>query len=115
MRCVVFVLATLTLVGCQDAMQPAQPTTSLPLAQGGSGSYEIVDLGTLDQTNGGQSVPVLDGAFRHPIDLGDLSNMSCSACHRYNRAFQHPVKLGDLSQFKCADCHAGKNWTLEGY
>ena len=53
MRCVVFVLATLTLVGCQDAMQPAQPTTSLPLAQGGSGSYEIVDLGTLDQTNGG--------------------------------------------------------------
>lgn len=53
MRCVVFVLATLALVGCQDAMQPAQPATSLPLEQGGPGSYEIVNLGTLDRTNGG--------------------------------------------------------------
>jgi nitrate/TMAO reductase-like tetraheme cytochrome c subunit len=69
---------------------------------------------TLDQTNGGVPVPVRDGAFTHPVDLGDLSNLSCTACHRSNRAFQHPVNLGDLSQFKCADCHAGKNWTLEG-
>src|SRR6266850_1691770 len=52
MRCVVFVLATLALVGCQDAMQPAQPATSLPLAQPGPGSYEVVNLGTIDRTNG---------------------------------------------------------------
>jgi len=69
---------------------------------------------TLDQTNGGTSVAVRDGAFTHPVDLGDLSNLSCTACHRSNRAFQHPLNLGDLSRFKCADCHAGKNWTLEG-
>jgi hypothetical protein len=68
----------------------------------------------LDQTNGGAQVAVVDGKFTHPVNLGDLSGMNCTACHKHTRAFQHPVNLGDLSRFKCTDCHAGKNWTLEG-
>ncbi|MDT7778550.1 MAG: hypothetical protein QOC99_1062 [Acidobacteriota bacterium] len=67
----------------------------------------------LDQTEGGRKIEVEDGKFRHPVNLGDLSGMSCTACHKHTRAFQHPVNLGDLSQFKCIDCHAGKNWALE--
>ena len=67
----------------------------------------------LDQTEGGRKIAVEDGKFRHPVNLGDLSGMSCTACHKHTRAFQHPVNLGDLSQFKCIDCHAGKNWALE--
>ncbi|HJQ34566.1 MAG TPA: NapC/NirT family cytochrome c [Pyrinomonadaceae bacterium] len=68
----------------------------------------------LDQTEGGVPVPVQDGKFQHPVNIGDLSGLSCTACHKHTRAFQHPVNLGDLSKFKCADCHSGKNWTLEG-
>jgi nitrate/TMAO reductase-like tetraheme cytochrome c subunit len=67
----------------------------------------------LDQTEGGVKVELQDGKFRHPVNIGDLSGMSCTACHKHTRAFQHPVNLGDLSQFKCADCHEGKNWTTE--
>jgi hypothetical protein len=62
----------------------------------------------LDQSNAGVSIPVKDGNFRHPVELGDLKGMSCTQCHRGNRAFQHPVNLGDLSEFKCTDCHSGK-------
>ena len=65
----------------------------------------------LDQTEGGVRVAIEDGKFRHPVNLGDLSGMNCTACHKHTRAFQHPVNLGDLSQFKCDDCHAGKVWT----
>ena len=64
----------------------------------------------LDQSEGGAPVAIQDGKFRHPVNLGDLSGMNCTACHSHRRAFQHPVNLGDLSQFKCVDCHAGKNW-----
>ena len=53
MHRVIVVVSAVALIACRDAVQPAQPTTSLPLAQGGPGSYEVVDLGTLDQTNGG--------------------------------------------------------------
>ncbi|HYY97876.1 MAG TPA: NapC/NirT family cytochrome c [Pyrinomonadaceae bacterium] len=66
----------------------------------------------LDQTEGGTPVAIQDGKFRHPVNIGDLSGMNCTACHSHTRAFQHPVNLGDLSQFKCVDCHAGKNWAV---
>ncbi|HZT59532.1 MAG TPA: cytochrome c3 family protein [Pyrinomonadaceae bacterium] len=65
---------------------------------------------TLDQTNGGVPVPVKDGTFQHPVELGGLTQLDCSACHRENKPFQHPVNLGDISKFKCADCHSGKVW-----
>ena len=68
----------------------------------------------LDQTEGGRQVAVQNGMFKHPVNIGDLSGMNCTACHKHTRAFQHPVNLGDLSRFQCTDCHAGKNWTLEG-
>ena len=63
-----------------------------------------------DQSEGGQKIAVENGMFKHPVNIGDLSGMNCTACHSHTRAFQHPVNLGDLSQFKCVDCHAGKNW-----
>ncbi|MBI3649621.1 MAG: NapC/NirT family cytochrome c [Acidobacteria bacterium] len=65
----------------------------------------------LDQTNGGIAVPIKDGTFRHPVELGNLQGLSCTTCHRGNRAFQHPLNLGDLSAFQCTDCHAGKQHT----
>ncbi len=68
----------------------------------------------LDQSEGGRRLAVENGMFRHPVNIGDLSGMNCTACHKHTRAFQHPVNLGDLSQFKCTDCHAGRNWLLEG-
>lgn len=68
----------------------------------------------LDQSEGGQKIAVENGMFKHPVNIGDLSGMNCTACHKHTRAFQHPVNLGDLSQFKCTDCHAGRNWLLEG-
>jgi nitrate/TMAO reductase-like tetraheme cytochrome c subunit len=67
----------------------------------------------LDQSEGDKKVAVQDGKFAHPVNLGDLSGMTCTACHKHTRAFQHPLNLGDLSQFKCTDCHAGKNWALD--
>lgn len=68
----------------------------------------------LDQTNKGTAVPVKDGSFTHPVDLGNLSTLNCAACHKGNRGFQHPVSLGDISQLKCVDCHAGKVWSKQG-
>lgn len=62
----------------------------------------------LDQSEGGVPVAIKGGMFRHPVERGDLTGRSCTACHRGNRAFQHPLNLGDLSQFKCTDCHSGK-------
>ena len=77
----------------------------LGLAAGAVAAVAVVTIG---------AVALQDGKFQHPVNIGDLSGMSCTACHKHTRAFQHPVNLGDLSQFKCTDCHAGKNWTLEG-
>lgn len=68
----------------------------------------------LDQTEGGNLIAALEGAFKHPVELGNLSTLSCVACHKGNGGFQHPVNLGDTSQFKCVDCHAGKVWTKQG-
>jgi hypothetical protein len=62
----------------------------------------------LDQSENNTPVAIKDGRFRHPVELGNLNGLDCTACHRGNRAFQHPLNLGDLSEFKCTDCHAGK-------
>ncbi len=47
-------------------------------------------------------------AFKHPVDLGALSEQKCDTCHRGNKPFQHPINLGDISRFQCAVCHARK-------
>lgn len=65
----------------------------------------------LDQSESGALVSAIEGAFRHPVELGDLSKLNCATCHKGNGGFQHPVNLGDTSRFKCVDCHAGKIWT----
>lgn len=62
----------------------------------------------LDQTEANRPVPIKAGMFRHPVELGNLNGLDCTACHRGNRPFQHPINLGDLSEFKCTDCHSGK-------
>ena len=48
------------------------------------------------------------GSFRHPVDLGELANRKCEACHKPNEPFRHPVNLGDISMFECAECHPRK-------
>lgn len=63
---------------------------------------------TLDQTFGGKTVASKDGAFQHPVNLGDKNEWQCATCHKGNRAFQHPLNLGDISRFECAQCHKGK-------
>jgi nitrate/TMAO reductase-like tetraheme cytochrome c subunit len=65
----------------------------------------------LDQTNFGKTNTAPDGAYRHPIELGDLSTRDCTSCHKGDGGFQHPVNLGDITSFKCVDCHAGKVWS----
>jgi len=35
----------------------------------------------LDQSEAGRPVPIKDGAFQHPIDMGDLTGTSCTECH----------------------------------
>jgi hypothetical protein len=63
---------------------------------------------TVDQTFGGKTIASKDGAFQHPVNLGDKNTWQCAACHKGDRAFQHPVNLGDISQFQCAECHKGQ-------
>jgi len=48
------------------------------------------------------------GSFKHPIDLGALSDLKCTVCHKGDNAFQHPVNLGDISPFQCVECHPRK-------
>ena len=64
----------------------------------------------LDQVVRGNAVQVQNGAFQHPVELGDLKKYNCTHCHTGDKPFQHPVNLGDISGFKCVDCHAGKVW-----
>jgi ribosomal protein S27E len=35
----------------------------------------------LDQSEAGKPVPIKDGGFRHPIDMGDMTGTSCTECH----------------------------------
>ena len=62
----------------------------------------------LDQTYRGQTIPIEQGAFRHPVDLGDLGKQNCTVCHTGDKGFQHPLNLGDISEFKCSECHKAK-------
>ena len=62
----------------------------------------------LDQMNKGASVPVKDGSFTHPVELGALSGYNCTHCHTGSSAFKHPLNLGDISEFKCVECHSTK-------
>ena len=43
--------------------------------------------------------------FKHPVDLGGLSDRKCETCHKANEPFKHPVNLGDISMFQCVECH----------
>jgi hypothetical protein len=47
-------------------------------------------------------------SFRHPVDLGGLSDLECTVCHKGDKPFQHPVNLGDISSFQCVECHPKK-------
>jgi hypothetical protein len=67
----------------------------------------------LEQNAQVSSIAPPDRPFQHPVALGDLSELSCSVCHKANAAFKHPVDLGDLSRFQCADCHTGKRMKRE--
>ena len=62
---------------------------------------------TVDQTFAGKTLTPKDGAFQHPVNLGDKNTFQCAACHKGDRTFKHPLNLGDISQFQCADCHSG--------
>jgi hypothetical protein len=59
-----------------------------------------------DSENAAASVKI--ASFRHPVDLGALSDRKCETCHKANEPFKHPVNLGDISQFQCAECHPRK-------
>ncbi len=48
------------------------------------------------------------GPFKHPVDLGSLSDRKCETCHRADKPFTHPINLGDISMFQCVACHARK-------
>jgi hypothetical protein len=63
----------------------------------------------LDQSQAGSPVAIEKGAFKHPVELGELAKLNCANCHRGSGGFTHPVDLGNISQFKCIDCHAAKN------
>jgi hypothetical protein len=43
--------------------------------------------------------------FKHPVDLGALSDRKCESCHKPTQPFKHPVNLGDISMFQCVECH----------
>jgi len=62
----------------------------------------------LDDTAGGPPAREKSGSFQHPIDLGALSDLKCTVCHKANQPFQHPVNLGDISSFSCVECHPRK-------
>lgn len=63
---------------------------------------------TLDQTFGGKTTAPPNGAFQHPVNLGDKNTYQCAVCHKGDRSFKHPLNLGDLSRFECAECHKGE-------
>lgn len=60
---------------------------------------------TIDRTKGGITTLAADGAFQHPVNLGDKNTWQCAACHKGDQTFKHPINLGDISQFQCAECH----------
>ncbi len=67
---------------------------------------------TLDQTFAGKTTPSVDGAFKHPVNLGDKNTYQCAVCHKGDRSYKHPLNLGDISKFQCAECHKGADKVL---
>lgn len=67
---------------------------------------------TLDQTSAGKTTPSVDGAFKHPVNLGDRNTFQCAVCHKGDRSFKHPLNLGDISKFECAECHKGQTYKM---
>ena len=65
---------------------------------------------TLDQTENGITTPSVNGAFQHPVNLGDRNTFQCAVCHKGDRSFKHPLNLGDISRFECAECHKGGDY-----
>ena len=63
---------------------------------------------TLDQTFDGKTTQPPNGAFQHPVNLGDKNTYQCAVCHKGDRSFKHPLNLGDISRFECAECHKGE-------
>jgi hypothetical protein len=63
----------------------------------------------LDQTYRGSAIQVEQGAFLHPIDLGELGKHNCTVCHTGDKGFRHPINLGDISEFKCTECHKARS------
>ena len=59
----------------------------------------------LDTIVRGKTIASADGAFKHPVDLGNRNTWQCAACHQGDRTFRHPLNLGDISRFQCAECH----------
>jgi hypothetical protein len=37
-----------------------------------------------------------------------LSGFRCTDCHKGSGSFKHPLNLGDISEFKCTECHSGQ-------
>ena len=70
---------------------------------------------TLDQTFGGKTIAAQNGAFQHPVNLGDKNTWQCAACHKGDQSFKHPLNLGDISQFECAECHKGQSLRMTGF
>jgi hypothetical protein len=60
---------------------------------------------TIDQTFGAKTILAKNGAFQHPVNLGDKGNWQCAVCHKADKPFKHPLNLGDISRFQCAECH----------
>lgn len=61
-----------------------------------------------DSVNASASATPPTGEFKHPVDLGGLSDRKCETCHKANEPFRHPVNLGDISMFQCVECHPKK-------
>lgn len=70
---------------------------------------------TIDQSFRGKVTTSANGAFQHPVDLGDKNTWQCASCHKGDRTFQHPLSLGDISKFQCADCHKAGAPRLPGF
>jgi hypothetical protein len=68
---------------------------------------------TLDQTFAGKTITQQNGAFQHPVNLGDKNTFQCAACHKGDRTFVHPLNLGDISRFQCAECHKGQSFRMD--
>lgn len=63
---------------------------------------------TIFDSGGPAEKNLISGPFKHPVDLGSLSELKCDYCHRADKPFTHPINLGDISMFQCVACHQRK-------